>query len=369
MRNIRLSDHSIYIEDIWSNFKDLIENYDHIVVLTDINSRAYCLKEFEMLSELKKFDIITIPTPEQQEKEGTTGENLSVYYIEQFKNQDSCSKIFDRLLECGADRHSLLINLGGGVICDMGGYCASVFMRGMDFIHFPTTLLSQVDASVGGKLGINYRGYKNMVGLFRNPIGVFIHDKFLESLPERELRSGFAEIVKHALTLNYNLWEQLKEMEDIEISNLLPLIEKSIIIKKQIVQTDPTETGKRKVLNFGHTLGHALETSFLKKGEPITHGEAVAAGMAMECYLSMLHYRHDEDWLASILVVLKRFFPKIDIGDKMVLDLLQLIRVDKKNKAGVPHFTFLIDIGNVEYDQIARAKDIRAAVEYYRKNY
>lgn len=374
MKNIRLDDYSIYLDDIWNNFTDLIRGYHHIIVLTDINTRMYCLNEFKMLSGLKNFSSITIPgdSPDavsSESMEKMHGGEVSSYYIEQYKTLSTTAFIYDQLIECGADRHSLMINLGGGVICDIGGFCASTYMRGMNFIQFPTTLLAQVDGSVGGKVGINYRSYKNLIGLFRNPIGVFVHNKFLDSLPEREVLSGFAEIMKHALILNYNLWTQIKEMKSLEIDHLMPLVEKSIVIKKQIVQTDPQESGKRKILNFGHTIGHALESCYLNNHRFITHGEAVAAGMVMECYLSMLHYGHPENWLEEILGVFRKFYPKTEITDPILNEMMENIKMDKKNKGGIPNFTFLLDIGNVEYDLTAPTEKIKEAIEFYRDNY
>ncbi|TVR79593.1 MAG: 3-dehydroquinate synthase [Saprospirales bacterium] len=372
MKNIRLDEYSIYLDDIWNNFTDLIRDYHHIIVLTDINTRMYCLNEFKMLSGLKNFSSITIPDDSPALTKGKHKEargEVSSYYIEQYKTLSTAGYIYDQLIDCGADRHSLMINLGGGVICDIGGFCASTYMRGMNFIQFPTTLLSQVDGSVGGKVGINYRSYKNLIGLFRNPIGVFVHDKFLDSLPEREVLSGFAEIMKHALILNYNLWTQIKEMEALKINQLMPLIEKSVVIKKQIVQTDPQESGKRKILNFGHTIGHALESCYLNNQRFITHGEAVAAGMVMECYLSMWHYGHSGEWLEEILGVFRKFYPKTEITDQLLEEMMENIKMDKKNKGGIPNFTFLLDVGNVEYDLTAPAKNIREAIIFYRDNY
>lgn len=372
MKNIRLKDHSIYLYDQWNNFRDLTEKYDKIIVLMDPNSKIYCYDEFKMKTEIKGLDTIVVPDKDNRcrsDVEGGASSGILRNCLEQYKNLETCKYIYERLTELGADRHSLLINLGGGVICDMGGFCASTFMRGFDFIQFPTTLLAQVDGSVGGKLGVNFNGYKNLIGMFNNPVGVFIYDQFLVSLPEVELRSGFAEIVKHALILNYNLWEQIKTLDKLNMDDLLPLIEKSIVIKKQIVQTDPGETGKRKILNFGHTLGHALETAFINNNKSIAHGEAIAAGMIMECYLSMAYYNHSPEWMDDILITFRKFFPKFEIDGDTESEMLENIKMDKKNRQRKPNFTLMIDIGNVEYDLEVSETQIVKSIDYYRSNY
>lgn len=367
MKNIRLEGYSIYLDDLWNNLRKFTDNYLKIIVLTDVNSNIYCLEEFKLRSKIGKIEVIVIPDPDNRTDH--TPKNPSSSCIEQHKNLETCEYIYDKLIEFGADRHSLMINLGGGVVCDIGGFCAATFMRGMDFIQFPTTLLSQVDSCLGGKVGINYKGFKNLIGLFKNPIGVFIYDQFLESLPEREVRSGFAEIFKHALVLNYNFWEQLKGIDSLKIEGLIPFIEKSIVLKKQIVQTDPTEKGKRKVLNFGHTLGHAIETTFLNRGLEITHGEAVAAGMAMECYISMKNYNHPASWLEGIVDVFRKHYSKLKIDKSMQKEIIGNVKMDKKNKDGIPNFTLLIDIGNVEYNETASRKMIIESMDYYMKTY
>ncbi|TVQ49229.1 MAG: 3-dehydroquinate synthase [Saprospirales bacterium] len=372
MKNIRLPNYSIYLDDQWNNLRESIKDYSKIIILMDINSRIYCLEEFLILSEIKKYETIVIPDKDGNccsDNKTTSDTNKIPNCMEQYKNLDTCQFIFDEFIRLGADRHSLLINLGGGVVCDMGGFCAATFMRGFDFIHFPTTLLSQVDGSVGGKLGVNFKGYKNLVGVFKDPIDIFIFDKFLESLPERELRSGFAEIIKHAMTLNYNLWDQITDMDKIDIKLLLPLIEKSIVLKKQIVQTDPFEKGKRKILNFGHTIGHGIETAYLKRQLRITHGEAVAAGMIMECYLSKLYYNHTEEWMEKILNEFRKFFPKIDLSDEIYNEVLENIKLDKKNIGREPLFTLLLEVGNVEYDLKVPIGSIKDAINFYRTDY
>ncbi len=372
MKNIRLPNYSIYLDDHWNNLRESIKDYSKIIILMDVNSRIYCLDEFLMHSKIQNYETIVIPDKDGNCSSDTRGDaekNRIPNCMEQYKNLETCQYIFDQFIKLGADRHSLLINLGGGVVCDMGGFCAATFMRGFNFIHFPTTLLSQVDGSVGGKLGVNFKGYKNLVGVFKDPLDIFIFDKFLDSLPERELRSGFAEIIKHAMTLNYNLWEQITDMDKIDIELLLPLIEKSIVLKKQIVQTDPFEKGKRKILNFGHTLGHAIETAYLKRQMQITHGEAVAAGMVMECYLSMVYYNHPKEWLEKIVTEFRKFFPKIDLSDEIYKEVLENIKLDKKNVGREPMFILLLEVGNVEYDLRVPEGAIEEAINYYRSQY
>ena len=372
MKNIKLKDYSIYLYDQWSNFRELTKDYDNIIVLMDVKSKIYCYDEFRIKTGIGEHQTIVIPDKEgkcvsELDKKGSSRKLINC--LEQFKNLETCSFIYERLMDLGADRHSLLINLGGGVVCDMGGFCAATFMRGFDFIQFPTTLLAQVDGSVGGKLGVNFKGIKNLIGLFKNPVGIFIYDRFLISLPDRELRSGFAEIVKHALILNYNLWQQIEKMEELKIEEMMPLIEKSIVIKKQIVQTDPLETGKRKILNFGHTLGHALETTYINRGLTIAHGEAVAAGMVMESFLSKEYYGHSDEWMEIIVHTLRKFFAKFEIDDDIEREMLDNIKLDKKNKRRQPSFALMIEIGNVEYDINLPDDKIVDSINYYRENY
>jgi 3-dehydroquinate synthase len=254
----------------------LAENsYSHIAVIADEHTNKYCLPKIKSLLPAKFTKVII--------KSG-----------EEHKTIETCARIWDAMTKANMDRHALVINLGGGVIGDMGGFCASTYKRGIDFIQIPTTLLAQVDASVGGKLGIDFQHYKNHIGVFQLPKMVLIDPEFIQTLPEREKLSGYAEIIKHCLIRDEEKWEEIsnKGFEDI---NFADLISHSVEIKKAVVAEDPKEAGLRKILNFGHTLGHAVETYLLNLGKRrILHGEAIAVGMIMEAFIA--HSRELISW-------------------------------------------------------------------------
>ena len=270
MRTIQSNGYPIFFENSLEELSRFVSqgDYSRFFVLTDENTAIHCLPQVQAYFEGKNnFDIIEINAGEES------------------KDIDFCIGIWKMLIDFGADRKSLLINLGGGVISDMGGFVASTYKRGIDFVHVPTTLLSQVDASVGGKTGVDVDKIKNIIGTFTQPKAVFIVNEFLSSLPERQVLSGAAEMLKHGLIADAAYWHLLKN------SNLSApsedLIYRSVEIKNEVVTADPFERGIRKSLNFGHTIGHALETnSLLHDTHPLTHGEAIAIGMICESYLS-----------------------------------------------------------------------------------
>ncbi|MEQ8926380.1 MAG: 3-dehydroquinate synthase family protein, partial [Fulvivirga sp.] len=234
-----------------------------VAVLVDENTHEHCLPHLG----IKDFVLIRINSGEVH------------------KNLATCQFIWETLTDHGFDRQGLLLNLGGGVIGDMGGFCASTYKRGIRFVNIPTTLLAQVDASVGGKLGIDFNRFKNHIGIFAEPEAVIIDPFFLETLPANELRSGFAEVIKHHLIRDLDGWKQLSQSK-METLNWLEVIKHSVEIKNDIVIKDPKESGVRKILNFGHTIGHALESHYLNSDEPLLHGEAIALGMICESHIS-----------------------------------------------------------------------------------
>ena len=317
MKEIKLDNYSVCIGENSLSKLD-VSGYSKIGILVDENTKEFCLP---LLSDFKKSVIIEITSGEEN------------------KNLDTCNLIWNQLTKNHFDRDSLLLNLGGGVIGDMGGFCASTYKRGIDFIHIPTSLLAMVDASVGGKLGIDFNGLKNQVGLFSNPKSVIINPKFLETLPENELRSGFAEVVKHALIIDKNLWEHLKNnpFQDLDWEEI---IETSVQIKNKIVISDPKEKGERKKLNFGHTFGHAIESYYLQKGTPILHGEAIFMGIILESELSTLSVSEKNEIKNYILSNFRLPYtpPKAD--------LLNFLRNDKKNKEEKINFSLLNTIGD-----------------------
>ena len=286
------------------------------------------------------------------------------------KNIDVCRNIWSTLSALGADRQSLLINIGGGVIGDMGGFAAATFKRGISFINIPTTLLAQVDASVGGKLGIDLDSLKNEVGVFGDPAGVFIHPGFLQTLPPRQLLSGLAEVIKHTIISDKKYWKLVRdefkgEGRDPDWERI---ILRSVEIKNDIVKRDPKERGVRKALNFGHTIGHALESWSLEGGgAELLHGEAVAVGMVCEAWLSALKCGLDKSLLGEITSFILHTFRSVKLEPFDDLRLVELMKHDKKNSRGKINFTLVSGIGEVQTDRQCTVEEIRKALRYYRE--
>ncbi|MEO9871719.1 3-dehydroquinate synthase [Ekhidna sp.] len=310
-------------------------NPDKYAFLVDENTRKHCLH----LLDIEKDYIIEIESGELN------------------KNLATCESIWKELTHFGFTRKSLLINLGGGVIGDMGGFCAATFKRGISFINVPTTLLSQVDASIGGKLGIDFNGLKNHIGLFQEPNAVIISTQFLETLSERELKSGFAEIIKHSLIRSEDQWNYLQthSFEQMEWGDIIP---KSIKVKNDVVNEDPKENGLRKILNYGHTIGHAIETHFLNSSTPLTHGEAVALGMILENKLAvkmdLLSEEQSiliEDYINGIYS-----FPE-DLPGYQILKS-HLIQDKKNDKSGL-RFSLLKKVAQCTYDVLAEEQVLK----------
>jgi len=265
-------------------------------------------------------------------------------------------------MEVDADRKALIINLGGGVIGDMGGFCAGTFKRGIRFIQIPTTLLSQVDASVGGKLGIDFMQVKNSIGMFNNPEAVMIQTRFLQTLTYRELRSGFAEVIKHALIEDANQWEAIKNIKDLKSVDWEKWIAQSVMIKKRIVEEDPFEHGVRKKLNFGHPIGHAIESYFLNTEQRLLHGEAIAWGMVAEAYLSINQSGLSLSDFDSIFDYLSNLYELKAIPENSMEELLKVMKNDKKNSFGKINFTTLKSPGNSLVNQEISSQDISNAI-------
>ncbi|MBK8878312.1 MAG: 3-dehydroquinate synthase [Haliscomenobacter sp.] len=320
--------------------------YGEVFVLVDENTEACCLPRLSGVGELAKAVILRIQAGET------------------FKNLDTCSGIWRQLLDAGAGRRGLLINLGGGVIGDMGGFCAATYKRGMDFVQVPTTLLSQVDASIGGKLGVDFHEVKNSIGVFANPRAVFIDPGFLDTLSFREVRSGYAEIVKHALIADAGLWNALKTKQELAALSWIELIPPSLQIKKRIVVADPFEKGLRKTLNFGHTIGHAIEAVSLQAAGPLLHGEAIAAGMICEAWLSFSAGLLDRLDLEAISTYLIQVYQPQPLSASNYPAYLQLMRNDKKNEADEINFTFIGPPGTAHVNQKAGEAEIRASFAY-----
>lgn len=320
--------------------------YTHIAVMVDEHTKKYCYPAIKSL--LPRHIVISIKSGEEK------------------KNLDTCIHIWQQLTNKQFDRKSLVINLGGGVIGDMGGFCAATYKRGIDFIQVPTTLLSQVDASVGGKLGIDFNSFKNHIGVFREPAAVLIATDFLNTLPPQEVRSGFAEIIKHCLIADAAMWHKIRK-RDLDKQNWQELVPHSVAIKQEVVRQDPTEKGLRKVLNFGHTIGHAVESYFLSQPrKKLLHGEAIAIGMICEAYLSMQKGLLTEEELLAMEEFIFSVYGKVKITENDIAAILPLTLQDKKNEKGNIQCILLNGTGKALFGQVITFKEITQALDYYR---
>ena len=294
--------------------------------------------------ELAKAEIIQIPAGEE------------------FKNIDVCKQIWEALSEYEISRNDLIINLGGGVITDLGGFVASLFKRGLQFINIPTTLLSQVDASVGGKTGVDLGPYKNQIGVFADACHVFIDPQFLSTLPNEQKISGFAEMLKHGLIADAAYWAELKDLDILKSQNILNQVYHSVELKKKVVEADPTEKGQRKILNFGHTIGHGIEGHLLQSEKPTFHGYGVAWGMQAEAFISCKKELITELAYLEIKKVIQKYFPKCGITDKDFKAVIKLMYNDKKNTSEGIQFTLLAGIGKAIYNQEVSDAQILASL-------
>lgn len=279
------------------------------------------------------------------------------------KSLDTCQKIWSFLTDAGFSRNSLLVNLGGGVIGDMGGFVASTYKRGIRFVNLPTTLLAMVDANIGGKLGIDFMGLKNHIGVFNDPERILIYDGFLGTLPPRELRSGYAEVIKHGLIMDENYWRDISSASFPDL-NWTKVIQRSIEIKSDVVAADPYEKGLRKILNYGHTLGHAIETSFLNEGKSLLHGEAIAVGMILEAHLSFQLGLLEEQALKQITQLISKIYGT-DTRIPGMNGIMRLMSHDKKNVGNEIRFSLLDKIGKCVFDQKVDENKIAAAIDFY----
>ena len=349
MKAIESISYPIYFENSSQKLAEFIAkgDYSKILFLVDSNTQQHCLPLLkESLPNLVDYDIIEIDPGEEN------------------KNIDFCIGIWKMMLDFKADRNSLLINLGGGVITDIGGFAASTFKRGIDFVHVPTTLLSQVDASVGGKTGIDMDQVKNIIGTFTQPKAVFIETAFLKTLSRREIYSGFAEIIKHGIIYDADFFEQLKKIRPEQVSP--EIIYRSVEIKNEVVKADPFEKGLRKILNFGHTIGHAVESySLLNDKKSLLHGEAIAIGFICESFLSVKYGGLSKAKLEDIQTSVLSCYPKYDLKAETFEELMELMRNDKKNQDGKIGFALLSDIGKCAYDFYVNEEDILESLEYY----
>ena len=349
MDTIQSDNYAIYFDDSITELINFIKkgHYSRFFVLTDENTAQHCLPVIrQQINELHNFDIIEINAGEES------------------KDIDFCIGVWKMLIDFGADRNSLLINLGGGVVSDMGGFAASTYKRGIDFVHMPTTLLAQVDASVGGKTGIDIDSIKNIIGTFTQPKAVFMVSAFLNTLPPRQILSGLAEMLKHGLIADASYWNQLKT-SDLTLPSA-ELVHRSIEIKNEIVIADPHEKSIRKALNFGHTIGHAVETySLINDQDALSHGEAIAIGMICEAWLSNKKAGLPDSELTEITDILNSLYPRYTIGESCHPALYELMKKDKKNQNGNINCTLLTHIGQYSIDNICSEGELCDSLRYY----
>lgn len=301
--------------------------YTQKIILADENTAKYCLPI--LLDQVPSLnDAATIIIPEGEKS----------------KSLEEISVIWKKLFESGADRSSLLINLGGGCLTDVGAFAAGTFMRGISFISIPTSLMAMVDASIGGKNGINFNGIKNLVGTLKLPSGIFIHPIFLKTLPQREINCGFAEMIKHALLEGTLQWNAIKAMKELNPENISPFISDSVFFKNKIVNEDYHETGLRQILNLGHTIGHALESySAAHHQNPLKHGEAIAAGLVAEIFLSQKLFGFNTQVANELIDLVNLHF---QFSEKIVAEeLLPLMMGDKKKISGEIKFVLMKKLG------------------------
>lgn len=323
-------------------------NRDKIFVLTDENTFIHCYPLIKTTFTKEPY-VIQIPAGEKS------------------KNIETVTFLWNFLTTHNADRKSVLINLGGGMITDLGGFVASTYKRGIDFINIPTTVLGIVDAAIGGKNGINLENYKNHIGTFNQPAAIISSTDFLKTLPQRQILSGFAEVIKHTLLSSEETWDKIKNInpEKFDLEELDLILKESSKIKQNIVNNDPKETGIREALNFGHTVGHAIETFFTNKNIDILHGEAIAIGLIAELFISNQKLTFPFEKLFEITEYLATYFPSYKIDYNDYDELYNIMKHDKKNKNNKIIFTLLKNIGEVEINQTCTKESFFEALNFY----
>ena len=353
MQTITATQYSVYFDlEGYETLAELLipSRYSKIFILVDENTSQYCLPHLlnNLATEIE-IEIIELEVGEIH------------------KNIETCTEVWGALSELGGDRKSVLINLGGGVISDLGGFVACTFKRGIDFINIPTTLLSMVDASIGGKNGVDLGNLKNQIGIIREPKAVIVDTQFLNTLPQNEMRSGLAEMLKHGLIFDKKYWDKFKDLKDLDTEDLNQLIHQSIQIKNTIVCEDLTENGIRKSLNFGHTLGHAIESYFLENDAKTTllHGEAIAVGMILESYISREKNLLTNEEYQEIKYIINDVFEKIEFTPFDIEKIIELLIFDKKNEFGKVQFALLDGIGKIKINQESDNTLIYKAFEDY----
>jgi 3-dehydroquinate synthase len=329
-----------------SELKNLFKSFrkENLVVICDQNTFDLCLRKLD-----EELNYIILPAGEQS------------------KSWNRVEEILQRFIDFNLDRSSVIVNLGGGVICDIGGFAASIYQRGIKFVNIPTSLMAMADAGYGGKNGINFNQLKNYIGTFNNPSDIYICEDFLETLPENEILSGFAEMIKHALLSGQEDWNQIKEYqpEQMNSKKLLPLIRSSNEFKWKVVNQDFNDTGIRRILNFGHTIGHALESLMLQKKLPLSHGEAVIAGMLCELELSSNVLNFPQSALEEIKSHLVNLYPQLPVKISDLKDIMPFMQKDKKNVGDQIQCCLLKDIGRPEFNVQVDLELVKGALLTY----
>lgn len=327
------------------------DGYDRVFLLTDETTHQLCRPRLDGCDALRSVSEITIAPTDVA------------------KTLSTLAEVWTALSRGGATRHSLLVCLGGGMVTDLGGFAASTFKRGIDFINIPTTLLAMVDAAVGGKTGINFDGLKNEIGVFKEAAAVVIDTDFLRTLDQPNLVSGYAEMLKHALLQDSDMWARHLRFDiaDPDYAALQDMVAESIGVKERIVREDPHERGLRKALNLGHTVGHALESLALEEGRPVLHGYAVAWGLVAELYLSVALRRFPEAKMRQTVAYVRQHYGKCSFTCDHYAHLFDLMRHDKKNVGGQINFTLLSDVGEICLDCHASQEEVFEAFDFLRE--
>lgn len=339
-------------DSIFENLNNFIaeKEYSKVFILVDQNTKKYCLPIIEQ-NLSNNFNTISIPAGETS------------------KNEKTCDIIWSQLTDYQTDRSSLLINLGGGMITDIGGFTAATYKRGIDFINIPTSLLAMTDAAIGGKTGIDFKGLKNQIGVFAHPELILIEPKFLNTLPQREFISGLAEVIKYGFIHDHSILTYFENQKEKPQTIPDDLIRQSISVKMELVEKDPKEKNIRKSLNFGHTLGHAIETHLLTDAKrSLLHGEAIAIGMILALHLSAQTQGFDMDKATYYSKMLNRFFPKVLFSLKDIQHIVSLLKHDKKNYGDQVNFVLIKDIGETILNCQITENQIWEAFDFY-QNY
>ena len=325
--------------------------HDRIFVIADTTTTEKCWPKVKDFFCLHGARLITI---------GATDIN---------KNLDSLVSVWKQLQEGGATRHSCIINLGGGMVTDLGGFAASTFKRGLNFINVPTTLLAMVDASVGGKTGINFGGLKNEIGVFNDANFVILNTQFLKTLDDKNIRSGYAEMLKHGLISDEKHWAELVnfDISRPDLHKLAVMLGESVKVKERIVDEDPHEKGIRKALNLGHTFGHAFESFSLATPEPLLHGYAVAFGLIPELYLSAVREGFPQDKLRQTVTYIRENYGRFAITCDDYPRLIELMHHDKKNTGNEINVTLLAGVGDIHIDQTISEEEVKEALDFFRE--